>query len=148
MNIPNKIDLYVGKTTTNLNEKILEKIESKFEENGLKNFEFHTSRQYGNFPAFVAIQAVADAKAYEIDKANQDLTTYLELKKIEIESEKIKKWDGVFPVYFLGSNPGNLLMSLSAPDNLEEKKEKPKIVQPKVEAPKVEEVVPAGKSTL
>lgn len=58
-----------------------------------------------------AIKAVADAKAYEIEKANADLPTYLSLKRIEIEKEKIEKWDGKFPSYYLGtSGPDSLLM--------------------------------------
>jgi regulator of protease activity HflC (stomatin/prohibitin superfamily) len=61
------------------------------------------------------IKAVADAKAYEISKAKEDLTTYLELKRMEIDAKRTEKWDGKFPVYFLGSNPGMLFQAPQIP---------------------------------
>ena len=49
------------------------------------------------------IKAVADANAYEITKAKEDLVTYLKLKQIELESRRTEKWDGRFPVYYMGT---------------------------------------------
>jgi hypothetical protein len=48
------------------------------------------------------IKLVADAKVYEIEKAQQDAEVYLALKRIELEKQKLEKWDGKFPTYFLG----------------------------------------------
>ncbi len=49
------------------------------------------------------IKLVADAKVYEIEKAKQDATTYIMLKKIELEKAKMEKWDGRFPTTFMGN---------------------------------------------
>lgn len=59
-----------------------------------------------------AIKSIADAKAYEIEKANKDLPTYLKLKALEIEQERVKKWDGTFPRYFMGNSTPELLLSM------------------------------------
>jgi regulator of protease activity HflC (stomatin/prohibitin superfamily) len=62
-----------------------------------------------------AIQSIADAKAYEIQKAEKSLETYLKLKQLEIESQRLEKWDGKYPLYYLGGNgekmPGLILPS-------------------------------------
>lgn len=60
------------------------------------------------------IKLVADAKAYEIEKAKGDGEIYLALKRLEIEKEKLTKWDGRFPTYFMGSatNSPDLLLQL------------------------------------
>jgi hypothetical protein len=50
------------------------------------------------------IQLVADAKAYEMEKAKTDADIYLTLKRIELEKEKLAKWDGRFPLYFMGGS--------------------------------------------
>jgi hypothetical protein len=50
-----------------------------------------------------SIKLVADAKSYEIDKAKMDSTMYVQLKRLELEREKLQKWDGRFPTYFLGA---------------------------------------------
>lgn len=63
-----------------------------------------------------AIKTVADAKAYEIEKAKEDLVTYLALKRIEIEKEKIKKWNGLFPHYYLGTSTPDALLMLPQPE--------------------------------
>jgi hypothetical protein len=57
------------------------------------------------------IKLVADAKAYELQKAKEDLATYLELKRLEILSVQTTKWDGAFPKTFMGaaSSPNMLL---------------------------------------
>ncbi len=64
------------------------------------------------------IQAVADAKAYEIQKAKEDLATYLRLKQLELEAKRTEKWDGKFPVYYMGtagSTPDLLLQVPAGP---------------------------------
>ena len=64
------------------------------------------------------IKAVADAKAYEIQKAKEDLATYLRLKQIELEAKRTEKWDGKFPVYYMGtagSTPDLLLQVPAGP---------------------------------
>lgn len=61
-----------------------------------------------------AIQAVADAKRYEIEQANQDLETYLKLKDLEIQMKKAELWDGKLPVtnFGGGESGGNFLFPL------------------------------------
>lgn len=51
MEIPNKIRLYVGKTT-NINDKIILKIQNEFEKL-FSNAESYSDNGYGNFHAFV-----------------------------------------------------------------------------------------------
>jgi len=59
------------------------------------------------------IKLVADAKSYEIEKANEDAETYLALKRIELERQKLEKWDGKFPTYFMGgAGTPDLLLNL------------------------------------
>lgn len=50
-----------------------------------------------------AIKLVADAKSYEIDKAKEDGDMYIALKRIELEREKLRTWDGKFPLYYMGT---------------------------------------------
>jgi hypothetical protein len=64
------------------------------------------------------IKAVADAKAYEIQKAKEDLATYMRLKQLELEAKRTEKWDGKFPVYYMGtagSTPDLLLQVPASP---------------------------------
>jgi regulator of protease activity HflC (stomatin/prohibitin superfamily) len=61
------------------------------------------------------IQAVADAKAYEIAKAQENKEIYLELKRLELETKKQEKWDGKFPTYFMGGQGLNTLLSVPMP---------------------------------
>ncbi len=62
------------------------------------------------------IQAVADAKAYEIEKAQQSEEFYLKLKEIEVRAKGLEKWDGKYPVYMMGSGQGiNMLMPIPEP---------------------------------
>lgn len=64
------------------------------------------------------IKAVADAKAYEIAKAKEDMATYLRLKHIELDAKRTEKWDGKFPVYYMGtagSSPEMLLQMPAVP---------------------------------
>lgn len=53
------------------------------------------------------IKVVAEAKAFEIEKAKSDSEIYLSLKRLELEREKLTKWDGRFPTYFMGTGGGN-----------------------------------------
>ncbi|HVW00003.1 MAG TPA: SPFH domain-containing protein [Planctomycetaceae bacterium] len=53
-----------------------------------------------------AIKLVADAKAYEIEKAKENLEAYMALKRIELEKSKLERWDGKFPEYFMGGGHG------------------------------------------
>jgi len=64
-----------------------------------------------------AIQAVADAKEYELKKLTANPEAYMALKKIEVDMERLKVWDGKYPVYYLGGGEGgdNLNMFLPAP---------------------------------
>jgi hypothetical protein len=59
------------------------------------------------------IQAVADAKAYEITKAQENKEIYLELKRLELSTKQMEKWNGAWPSYFMGGGNGlNALMTL------------------------------------
>jgi hypothetical protein len=63
------------------------------------------------------IKLVADAKVYEIEKAKEDSEIYLALKRVELEKEKLTKWDGRFPTYFMGTGSGtspDLLLQIPA----------------------------------
>ena len=63
------------------------------------------------------IKLVADAKAYEIDMAQADSEMYLSLKRFELERDKLQKWDGRFPTYFLGAGHSpDLLLQMPAAD--------------------------------
>ena len=62
------------------------------------------------------IKLVADAKVYEIEKAKQDAEVYLALKRIELEKQKLEKWDGQFPTYFLGAGQSpDMLLQMPQP---------------------------------
>lgn len=50
------------------------------------------------------IQLIADAKAYELEKLNQNPEAYLELKRLEIEQQQIEKWNGDVPQTILGDD--------------------------------------------
>jgi hypothetical protein len=64
------------------------------------------------------IKMVADAKAYEIEKANKDLQTYMALKQLEVEKARWEKWDGKFPSTLYGGGAGmpSLIMPLTPPE--------------------------------
>jgi hypothetical protein len=62
------------------------------------------------------IKMVADAKAYEMEKAKTDGKTYLALKNLELQKAKIERWDGKFPTYFMGQNDPNLLLQVPLTD--------------------------------
>jgi regulator of protease activity HflC (stomatin/prohibitin superfamily) len=57
------------------------------------------------------IKAVADAKAYELEKAKQDLKTYLALKQLEVDTKRIEKWTGTYPTTFMGKDSPDLLLT-------------------------------------
>jgi hypothetical protein len=60
-----------------------------------------------------AIKTVADAKAYELSKVTANADTYLKIKGIEVELERLKKWDGHYPAtLFEGQSP---LLTMPAP---------------------------------
>ncbi len=65
------------------------------------------------------IKSVADAKAYEIDKAEAKSEMYMALKQIEVELAKASKWDGRYPVYYMGMGTGgnspSLMLNVPAP---------------------------------
>lgn len=50
------------------------------------------------------IKMVADAKAYEIEKAQQNKEIYLSLKELEIDKLKLERWDGKYPVYYMATD--------------------------------------------
>jgi regulator of protease activity HflC (stomatin/prohibitin superfamily) len=53
-----------------------------------------------------AIQAVADAKAYELEKLTDNPEAYMALKKLEIDMQRLKTWNGEYPSYYIGSDLG------------------------------------------
>jgi hypothetical protein len=54
-----------------------------------------------------AIRRVADAKAYEAQKVNEQPETYLRLRMIEAEMLRWKQWDGRYPQYVLQMGNGS-----------------------------------------
>lgn len=58
------------------------------------------------------VKTIADAKAYEISKAKEDLKTYIELKRLEIELAKLQKWDGKFPQTYMGKGSPDTLLQV------------------------------------
>ncbi len=53
------------------------------------------------------LRKVADAKAYEAQKASEAPELYLRLKQLEIEAQRLKQWDGRFPLYYVQTGTGN-----------------------------------------
>lgn len=51
-----------------------------------------------------AIRQVADAKAYELERLQENPEAYLALKRLEIEMERLKSWDGKYPQVLLGGS--------------------------------------------
>ncbi len=62
------------------------------------------------------IKLVADAKSYEMSKAGENPEAYMLLKKLEIEQSRVDKWDGQFPMYFMGQGVESLSMLLHGPE--------------------------------
>ena len=64
------------------------------------------------------IKVVADAKAYELEKLTENPEAYLALKKLEVTMEGLKKWDGKYPQYMMGTGDSpNLLMQIPSQGN-------------------------------
>lgn len=61
------------------------------------------------------IEIVARAKKYEIEQAKGNESVYISLKQIELEKAKLERWDGKWPLYFMGSGVSGLNMLLQAP---------------------------------
>jgi regulator of protease activity HflC (stomatin/prohibitin superfamily) len=59
-----------------------------------------------------AIKLVADAKTYEAEQAKKDTELYLGLKRLELETKKVEKWNGSFPTYFMGNGNMDLLLQI------------------------------------
>ena len=56
-----------------------------------------------------AIQEVADAKAYEIEKLAENPEAYILLKQLEIETTRLERWDGSYPQVLLsGGKDGDM----------------------------------------
>jgi hypothetical protein len=56
-----------------------------------------------------AVQLVADAKAYEIEKLSQNPEAYILLKQLEIEMARLERWDGSYPQILLaGGKDGDM----------------------------------------
>ena len=70
-----------------------------------------------------AIQAVADAKAYELEKLQENPEAYLALKKLEVEMERLNRWDGKYPTTLFGDGllGEKSQMLLNVPTNLPKK---------------------------
>ena len=58
-----------------------------------------------------AIQLVAEAKAFELSKLQENPEAYLALKRLEVEMEKLTKWNGSLPRMVLGGE-SNMLFTL------------------------------------
>jgi hypothetical protein len=56
-----------------------------------------------------SLQHIADAKAYEIQKLAENPEAYMLLKQLEIEKERLKRWDGSYPqMLFSGQSDGGM----------------------------------------
>lgn len=65
------------------------------------------------------IKLLADAKIYEVEKAKGDSLVYVQLKQLELQRELLQKWDGKYPLYFMGTGGSgggspNMLLQLPA----------------------------------
>jgi hypothetical protein len=49
-----------------------------------------------------AIKKVAEAKAYELEQATKDKQFYLTLKTLDLEMQRLNKWNGAYPYYYFG----------------------------------------------
>ena len=57
-----------------------------------------------------AIKLVADAKAYELEKLNQNPEAYLRLKQLEVKLKEIDKWSGDWPRVLFGGGESPMMM--------------------------------------
>jgi regulator of protease activity HflC (stomatin/prohibitin superfamily) len=64
------------------------------------------------------IKLLADAKAYEIQKAQSTGSMYIQLRQLEILNQTMSKWDGKLPVYNMGTGQTpQLLMAMPSQDS-------------------------------
>ncbi len=61
------------------------------------------------------IKMLADAKFYEIEKSKENLAAYVQLKTLELQKTQLEKWDGRFPVYYMGNVPPNAMLTMPSP---------------------------------
>ena len=61
-----------------------------------------------------AIQMIADAKKYELEKLQDNPEAYLSLKALELQQKAVDAWDGRYPVYLMqgGEQGPNLLFAM------------------------------------
>jgi hypothetical protein len=59
-----------------------------------------------------AMQEVADAKAYEIEKLSENPEAYILLKQLEIETTRLERWDGSYPQILLAGGQGGDMPTL------------------------------------
>lgn len=52
------------------------------------------------------IKSVADAKAYEIDKAEAKGEMYMALKALEVEKLRLERWNGAYPINYMPISGG------------------------------------------
>jgi hypothetical protein len=66
-----------------------------------------------------AIRKVAEARAYEAERAGASPETYLRLRALEAEAQRFKQWDGRYPTYLMQlgapAGPSNLHVQLPTP---------------------------------
>lgn len=62
-----------------------------------------------------AIELVADAKSYELEKLQENPEAYLALKQLEVELERLKAWDGKYPQLLFNGETGMNPMILELP---------------------------------
>jgi len=55
-----------------------------------------------------AMQQIADAKAYEIEKLSENPEAYIMLKQLEIEMARLERWDGSYPQILLSGEESNM----------------------------------------
>jgi regulator of protease activity HflC (stomatin/prohibitin superfamily) len=62
-----------------------------------------------------AVRAVADARAYEAEKAAAAPSVYVQLRQLEAEAERYKRWDGKFPTHWMTTGAASPLTVLFPP---------------------------------
>lgn len=73
-----------------------------------------------------AVKERADATAYETEKIAQNPEIFMQIRRLELEGKKQEKWDGRFPMYYMGGGAGNtpdLLLNVPMVAPIIEKKE-------------------------
>jgi hypothetical protein len=95
-----------------------------------------------------AIQMIADAKKYELDKLVANPEAYLSLKQLELQQRAVEAWDGHYPVYLMqGASEGpNLLFAMPQVTDLPKAEPKKSRSEQSVEEFNVPET-PPGKVT-